>query len=370
MIRTRISTLYWGILLIAVGIVFLIYELGSTINPTNQQWSIIMAAGSALFLLGYLIGDKRHWWVLFPSAGLAVGAMAIWFDNRDMADSDNLVGGLTMIIMSIPFWVALLVDRDKNKWALIPGSILLVLGLLLLFFEDQNETFAFLVLFLPAVAFFLLFLFTRKHWWPLIPAYVLAAVSVIILLEDQVLDEIIGSYVMFAIALPFFVVFLANRKNWWALIPAYVLSAIGLIVLVAGGSEQDWIATLVMFLIAFPFFVVYLRNAENWWALIPAGVLTSIGLGIIPVFLGASDEVLERLVGAIILAGIALTFGVLWRRKKELDTDWAKFPAVFCGLAALLVLIFSVRIELLWAVALIALGIWIIYRGQKPKLEG
>ena len=369
MIRTRISAIYWGILLIAVGILYLAYELGLNIEPTEQRWTMFLAAGSVLCLIGYLIGDKRHWGLLFPSAGLAVGAMAIWFDNRDIAGSDNLVGGLTMIIMSIPFWVALLVDRDKNKWALIPGSILLVIGLLLIFYKDQNETFGFLVLFLPAVAFFLLFLFNRKQWWPLIPAYVLTAISVVILLEDQVLDEINGSYVMFAIALPFFVVFLANRKNWWALIPAYVLSVIGLIVLVAGESEQDWIATVVMFLIAFPFFVVYLRNAENWWALIPAGVLTSIGIGIIPVFLGASDEVLERLVGAIILAGIAVTFALLWRRKKELDTDWAKFPAVGCGLAALLVLIFSVRIEFLWAVALIALGIWIIYRGQKPKLE-
>jgi drug/metabolite transporter (DMT)-like permease len=367
MSRTRISALYWGILLIAVGIIVLGVELGLDIDPSDQEWTYILATGSALCLLGYLIGEKQHWWLLFPSAALAAGAIAIWSENREMAE--NQLGGLVTMIMSIPFLVAVLVDRDKNRWALIPGSILFFIGLLLVFVEGQDEFFGVLVLLFIATAFFLVFIFNRKQRWPLIPAYVLTAISVVILIEDQVLDEIIGAYVMFAIALPFFVVFLANRKNWWALIPAYILSAIGLIVIVSGQREQDWIATLVMFLIAFPFFVVFLRNPENWWALIPA-VLTSIGIGIIPVFLGASDEVLERVVSAIILAGIAVTFAAIWSRRKQLDTDWAKFPAVGCGLAALLVLIFSMRIELLWAIALIALGIWIIYRGQKKKLEG
>ena len=75
--RTRISALYWGILLIAVGIIILAVELGLNIDPSDQEWTFILAASSALCLLGYLIGDNRHWWVLLPSAALAAGAIAI-----------------------------------------------------------------------------------------------------------------------------------------------------------------------------------------------------------------------------------------------------------------------------------------------------
>ena len=366
--RDRISAIYWGILLIGAGLVWLASELWLEIDPTEEQWAFILGAGSVLCLVGYLIGDKKRWGLLFPAAALAVGSLAIWLDNRE-TDSE-LVGGLVTATMSIPFWAAVVVDRNKNKWAVIPGGIMAGIGLLLIFFQDQNELFAALFFLLPAAGFFVYYLTNRKHWWPLIPAYVLTVLAIIILIANRVRGEYIGAFFMFAVALPFFVVYLVNRQNRWALIPAYVLTAVGLIPLLVGLADDEWIATAVLLLIALPFFAVYLRDSDSWWALIPAGVLTSVGVSLIPVFLNASDQVLERVVPSVILLGIAVTFAFLWTRRKLFQTEWAKYPAVGCLLAAILVGIFGLQTELIWALALITAGIWIIYRGQKPKFEG
>ena len=93
---------------------------------------------------------------------------------------------------------------------------------------------------------------------------------------------------------PFLIVFLSNTEQWWALIPTYVMAAIGLMVgLIGLGILSDLlIPAYVMFAIALPFFVVYLRDTKQWWALIPAGIMTAIGI--------------------LIMAGQVISSGVFW----------------------------------------------------------
>ncbi|NIN64744.1 MAG: hypothetical protein GTO63_08590, partial [Anaerolineae bacterium] len=82
-------------------------------------------------------------------------------------------------------------------------------------------------------------------------------------------------YVLAAIALPFLVAFLRDRSRWGLLIPAYVLLAVGvMVVLIEGGLLSDLlIPAYVLFAIAIPFFVVYARDPKQWWPLIPGGIL-------------------------------------------------------------------------------------------------
>ena len=172
---------------------------------------------------------------------------------------------------------------------------------------------------------------------------------------------------MLAIALPFFVVYLIDRKNWWALIPASILAGISLVMLLITGLSGAITAGLFSLAVAIPFYIVYFVQKENWWALIPAGVMTSVGLAQLVSALNLVPEDQGRLVGTIVLAGVALTFAILWSRRKLYATDWAKYPAIVLMLAALLVLIFGPRIELIWSIGLISFGAWLIFRGTSPR---
>jgi len=132
-------------------------------------------------------------------------------------------------------------------------------------------------------------------------------ISIIVLFEDRINGNIIGTLVLFSIALPFLVVYLFNRNQRWALIPFAALSVIGIIPLLEymmGGEVLGW---MVMFLFAIPFYVVFFWSKDNWWALIPAGVFTSIGL-VVPLdylpYQNFREHGYNRLGSALLLAGI------------------------------------------------------------------
>lgn len=131
-----------------------------------------------------------------------------------------------------------------------------------------------------AAAFFGIYMSDRSHWWALIPAYVFAAIGGIIALATiRFPGDGIAAFVLMAIALPFFYVYLRDRKNWWALIPAYVMTAITVLILLPFGMMPgEWVAAYVNFAVAAPFLYVYLRNRKHWWALIPAGITGFVGI--------------------------------------------------------------------------------------------
>ena len=173
---------------------------------------------------------------------------------------------------------------ENMGWLL--GAILIALGAVAL----ANQLFGFnfsdiiwaLMFGGVGAAFFSLSLRSPANWWAMIPGYVFAFVcAVIVLGRLGVYGDGMGIFVLSAIGVPFLYVFIRNRRHWWALIPAYVMFAVsGIIVLSHYNARGGVIGSYVMFAIAFPFFVVYLLNRANWWALIPAGVLSVIGAGI------------------------------------------------------------------------------------------
>jgi hypothetical protein len=201
------------------------------------------------------------------------------------------------------------VRTELRKQGTIWGILLVLLGAMML----AERLFAFtawlwaIALAGAAVVLFVVWLVANRDrpwkapWAPLIPAYVLAAVAVLVAMTQvDLLDDLwIAPYVLAAIALPFLITYLRDRKQWWALIPAYVLLAIGLMVLLIDGEiiGDELVASYVLFAIAIPFFVVFARNAKNWWALIPGGILAVIGLSL----LMAQDA--AEYIGAIALVG-------------------------------------------------------------------
>jgi hypothetical protein len=196
---------------------------------------------------------------------------------------------------------------ELRKQGTIWGVLLVVLGVMVLaerLFEFTAWLWA-IVLAVAAVVLFAVWLVAnhdrpwKAPWAPLISAYVLAAVAVLVAMTQvDLLDDLwIAPYVLAAIALPFLIAYVRDRKQWWALIPAYVLLAIGLMVFLTDGEfiSDELVAPYVLFVIAIPFFVVFVRNTQNWWALIPGGILAVIGLS----FLIAQAAV--EYIGAVVL---------------------------------------------------------------------
>jgi hypothetical protein len=171
-----------------------------------------------------------------------------------------------------------------TKQALIWGSVLILVGLLLLlnhFVELPPWAWA-ACLAGAGLAALALYLAERSDGLVLLSAYLLGFVAGLIALVPAGLlrDEAIACYVLLSIALPFLALFLRDRARAWALIPAYpLLFIVGLIGLAEWGHVgDDLLSAYLLFAIALPFFLIYARDRRRRWALIPGGFLAALGL--------------------------------------------------------------------------------------------
>lgn len=173
------------------------------------------------------------------------------------------------------------------KQAAVWGGLLVILGVMALIatFVDISAWVWVVVLALVGLGVFAVYLTDRSDLALLIPAYVLWAIAILITLVTLgvLRDELVAGYVLLAIALPFLGVFLRDRQQKWALLPAYILLAIALmIVLIGAGILQDRVvASYVLFAVAIPFLFVFARDARQWWALIPGGIIAIVGLALL-----------------------------------------------------------------------------------------
>ena len=365
----RRSSLFWGLVLLLAGAFFLLVTTDVIPTLTAQTWAILFTVAAVVLLIGYLLTGWRRWYYLVPGAVSAAAAALLWLTENDVGGS--AAAGLFMAIISIPFWVAYLIDSQKNRWALIPGWAVAAIGVILLLETVVSDN-VFVAMMLMAIAlpFVIVFLLDRRQWWALIPAYVLGAVGLIFLVIGEE-SELLPVMVLITIALPFYVVFLVNRRQWWALIPAGVLTAVSLFLLVViSGGSISWAPALILFGIALPFYAIYVLRRDQWWALIPAAVLTGVGVATVFFNSGLDEAAVERLAGAAILASLALVFGFLWWKRKVHQTDWAGVPALILGIGALAVLIFGLRVEIILAMGLIAFGAWILLQALRPHAKG
>lgn len=321
--KSRWIAVFWGLVMIAAGVLFFIDQQGLidlNILPTRIM-ALIFAVLSAFFFLTYVLKGVRNWGWLFPATIL--GGIALIMGTEGTRIGDLLSGAPVLIGIAIPFASIFLLDKKSN-------------------------------------------------WWAIIPAWVMAAIALVVLFEDRVNDNVIGAFVLFSIALPFFAVYLIDHNRRWALIPFASLTAIGLIPLLENVLSDDMMGMAVMFLFAAPFFVVYFWSKKNWWAFIPAGVFTSIGLVVLLSYSFLSNfnrSGFNPAGTALLLSGFGITFGLLWLRRAVQPTGWAKYPALGLIAAAVFFLIVSEKTQSIWPVILIILGAVILIASyfRKPN---
>ena len=314
--KSRWISVFWGLVMIAAGAAFLLDTQGIidlNLIPVPVM-ALVFGALSALFFWTYFSQSMHNWGWLFPACILAGIAVEIGLDGTTLG---NVLSGAPVLAgIAAPFVVVFLMD-------------------------------------------------VKKHWWAIIPACVLTAIALVVLLEAYLGDNLAGALVLFGIALPFLFVYLLDHTRQWALIPFAAMSVIGLIPLMVGLFNDDAIGFMIMFLFAAAFFGVYFWSKTNWWALIPAGIFTSIGLTVLldtlrfPLF-GMGVSGFNNAGSAFLLIGFAATFGVLWLLRAQHPTDWAKYPALSLLALAVLALMFGGANQFIGPLVMIAAGVVIL----------
>ncbi|MBL8078600.1 MAG: hypothetical protein JNM55_11605 [Anaerolineales bacterium] len=143
--------------------------------------------------------------------------------------------------------------------------------------------------------------------------------------------------------------------HWWSVFPGFTLLAIGVLIFL-----PDDIKNLggLIFLggIALSFWTAYVTAPrERWWALIPAGVLTTLaGITV------AAERFGEFETAGFFFLGLSATFLLV---ALLAGMRWAYWPALVLGVMGVLGLasLFEIA-NYIWAVALIAVGGFLLFR--------
>jgi hypothetical protein len=187
------SAIFWGIILILGGGLFLLDTFGM-INIGELLWLIITGVVGLLFLAVYL-SNHDHWWALIP------GTILLTFTT--------LIGLNTYL----------------------PG------------FSSSNLD-ALVIFGGIALSFLLVFLADRMNWWALIPMGVMATLAIITIADTYITAISTDSIIFLGLGITFaLVAILPNKvgRMSWAWIPAGILGLIGLFILIAKEDLLNYI---------------------------------------------------------------------------------------------------------------------------------
>ena len=311
--RKKLASIFWGIILIASGAYGLAQALGyaTTQNPT--VWGGIFGGICLVALIFYFFDGVKNWGWLFP-VGI-FGALAFMMVMVAHGIESPSMAAPIFIGIGLPFVVAFIIDRVNN-------------------------------------------------WWALIPAGVMSFLILVVLLVDRVPGEWIGSGFLFVLAITFFLVYWSRRKLW-ALIVAYVMFVLGFMPLIVITVHPELSEIIFLVAMGLPFLYLYFQSPQSWWAIIPAGMLLTLAIITAVVLISNinGQELNSHIGNFIVFAGWAVTFAVVWLRHHQ---RWAMIVAIGMLVVAIAGL-FVTKLEFVWPVVIILLGIYLLIRNLLPK---
>jgi hypothetical protein len=199
---------------------------------------------------------------------------------------------------------------------------------------------------------------------------VLLLLAGVMLLLDY-LEVLPGEWIFWAVALAagagaFLYVFLTQHEKWWAAIPAgWLLGAAAVTVWEALVANDDRGAALLLGLGGLGFWAVYARRRANWWAVIPGGVLVTLA-----VMIALEATVSAATAGSVLFFGMAVTFALL-AVLPGTRMRWPLIPAAGLTLLGVLTALEATGAlelaNLVWPVALIAAGGYVIWKAVRPR---
>jgi hypothetical protein len=175
-----------GVLLVALGGLFLLQNFGFLGDIGNLIWVSLFGLGGLAFLWVF-IANREQWWALIPGFALLGLAGTLFLSDLDIAG--GLTGGFFL------------------------GSI--------------------------GMAFLIIYIIRREHWWAIIPAGALLTLALVATVSSSLPGEVGGSIFFFGLAATFGALYLLPTpmdRQSWPLIPAGILAIIGMLILASGGN--------------------------------------------------------------------------------------------------------------------------------------
>jgi hypothetical protein len=114
-----------GVLLVALGALFLLQNFGFLGDIGNLIWVSLFGLGGLAFLWVF-IANREQWWALIPGFALLGLAGTLFLSDLDIAG--GLIGGFFLGSIGMAFLIIYIIRRE-HWWAIIPAGALLTLAL-------------------------------------------------------------------------------------------------------------------------------------------------------------------------------------------------------------------------------------------------
>lgn len=180
----RRNLLLWATALIVAGGGMLLFTLGllERYQPMVQYIVAgLLAVGGAAMLISYL-RNRATYWRLMPAWTLLALAAMVYLSTLPQV-ARPLLAATIFAGLALGFANVYGVNRSEHWWAIIPGGFMLVLGIVFALSTviASLETLSTLLLVGMGLVFLTVNLLagTRRHWWALIPASVLLLIGIL-----------------------------------------------------------------------------------------------------------------------------------------------------------------------------------------------
>jgi hypothetical protein len=189
------------------------------------------------------------------TGAMAVGALLLAFGLLFLLQNFGLFGSLSNLIWLFIFGAAgvtflfVFASNREHWWALIPGFTLMGLAVLIAFGDRMGVWGGALFLGSIGLAFWVIYAVRREFWWALIPAGTLTTLAIVAALAEQTDGMIVGGILFLGLAATFTLVYVltaAEARQRWALIPAGILGAIGMLLMLSLGGLVNYIWALAL----------------------------------------------------------------------------------------------------------------------------
>jgi hypothetical protein len=179
--RASRQGLIWSAVLILVGVLLLVNQF---VELSAWVWVAVLAA-AGLGASGLYLADRTDWGMLLAAYVLWAIALLVALVTSEILQ-DEAVAFYVLLVIALPFFAVYLRDRAM-WWALIPAYVLLAIAVMVGLIGLgvlEDELVASYVLLAIALPFFVVYVRNRRYWWALIPGGILAVIGLIFLIAQ------------------------------------------------------------------------------------------------------------------------------------------------------------------------------------------
>lgn len=205
---------------------------------------------------------KRSYLSLAFGALLVIAGVLLLLQNFAILTFDWDLSGALLFALGGAAFVAVFLNDHEQWWAIIPGFTLLgiggLIGLAAILPESTGAWGGVFFLSTISLAFWVIFAFRRENWWAVIPGGVLLTLAVVAGLAEAAGGIATGGLFFLGLAATFGLVYLLptpEGRMKWAIIPAGILGAVGILIILAATSVINYLWPVALILVGF--YLVY-----------------------------------------------------------------------------------------------------------------